>query len=42
MYAANKLWQEALDGYNALVRNKQLPQGARWVVCLCLGCTCFA
>ena len=29
MYAANKLWQEALDGYTALVRNKAVPQGAR-------------
>jgi len=28
MYAANKLWQEALDGYTALVRSKQLPQGS--------------
>lgn len=29
MYAANKLWQEALDGYTALIRNKAAPQGAR-------------
>jgi hypothetical protein len=29
MYAANRLWQEALDGYNALVRNRQASQGAR-------------
>ncbi|KIZ01185.1 putative Intraflagellar transport protein [Monoraphidium neglectum] len=29
MYAANRLWQEALDGYTALLKNKQQPQGAR-------------
>eukprot|EP00877_Chromochloris_zofingiensis_P003785 jgi/Chrzof1/13407/Cz07g31250.t1 len=29
MYAANKLYQEALDGYTAIVRNKQVAQGGR-------------
>lgn len=29
MYAANKLWHEALDGYTALVKDKQLPQGSK-------------
>jgi hypothetical protein len=32
MYAANRLWQEALDGYTALLKNKQQPQGARCVL----------
>lgn len=28
MYAANKLWQEALDAYNGLIKAKAVPQAA--------------
>ena len=30
MYAANKLWQEALDAYNAIIKAKAVPQAARY------------
>lgn len=28
MYAANKLWPEALDAYNSLIKAKAVPQAA--------------